>query len=146
LAKDVTPTTIIFHLGTNDIFRSTLGEIRARIESNLKSVRILLPQTRIIWSDILPRQAYKGETKTGAGKRCTKDLNKKAHEVCDELGNCHYIKSAHVFNPDDDILFYKDKTHLSDFGNVVFRTHLANALGFFNRFPNIKGYPPQQQQ
>ena len=48
------PTTLIIHLGCNDIFKSHLGDIRSRIKLDLKTIRNILPNTRIIWSDVLP--------------------------------------------------------------------------------------------
>ena len=52
------PSTIVLHVGCNDLFRSNLGDIRSRIKENLLAIRNTLPQTTIIWSDVLPRHAY----------------------------------------------------------------------------------------
>jgi lysophospholipase L1-like esterase len=135
------PTTIILHLGTNDIFNANLGVIRARIKSNLQDVRNLLPNTRVIWSDILPRRKYKLERKEGAGKKCTIDLNKYAHQICDEIRNACVIRSSHIFNPLVKELFHDD-VHLSDVGAAHFKLHLSNALSSFNRYPEVTNFPP----
>ncbi|XP_072049929.1 uncharacterized protein [Amphiura filiformis] len=49
------PTTIILHIGTNDIFKANLGQLRSSITEMLMTIRQLLPFTRIVWSDILFR-------------------------------------------------------------------------------------------
>ena len=52
------PSTLVLHLGTNDIFESPIHEIRKHINLALKSVRNLFPRTRLIWSFIQPRSKY----------------------------------------------------------------------------------------
>ena len=52
------PTTVVLHVGTCDIFKDITTNIRGRVEENLKIIRNLLPDTRIIWADIIPRQFY----------------------------------------------------------------------------------------
>ncbi len=63
------PTMLIIHLGTNDIFAEPLGVIRRRLLEGLTAVRNLLPETCIVWSDILPRLFYYGEQSRWAGNR-----------------------------------------------------------------------------
>ena len=109
------PTTIIIALGTNDIFKTPVGQVRRRLIQELKSIRNLLPHTRLIWSDILPRVKYENELQKGAGKRCTVDLNKNAREVLREFSNTHVIRNAHIFKPQESALFFDD-VHLSDIG------------------------------
>ncbi len=79
------PTTIILHVGTNDIFHDTRKAIVKRVEQNLKDVRAILPFTRIIWSDVIVRLAYAEEKKKGAGKDTARAMNKRAHKVCREM-------------------------------------------------------------
>ena len=47
------PTTLIVHAGTNDRFSVPLFDVRQRIIDTLTTLRNMLPQTRIIWSDVL---------------------------------------------------------------------------------------------
>ena len=99
LAKGVAPTTLILHLGTNDILKENLGQIRNRVKESLEAIRNILPNTRLIWSDILLRAKYQGEVKVGAGKRCTLDLNMFARKAIREMPNTHVIKHSHIINP-----------------------------------------------
>ena len=52
--------------------------LETEFEQALLAFRVLLKNTRIIWSDILPRLRYEGELE-GAGKCNTINLNKWAH-------------------------------------------------------------------
>ena len=139
------PTTIIFHVGTCDLFRSHQGDIRTRVKSNLEAVRNLLPNTRIIWSDILPRREYKEEENKGAGKKITININRFAHSVCKKLGNAHVIKH-HSIRPDNASLYCSDNLHLSDAGSEIFRSDLADALIFFNNNPSAIFWPPRHTE
>lgn len=47
------PSTIIIHIGSNDIFEDSTTLIRKQMMELLTTTRKLLP--RIIWSDMLPR-------------------------------------------------------------------------------------------
>ncbi len=135
------PTTIVIALGTNNIFRDPLGKIIHTLKSELKAVRRLLPHTRLIWSDVLPRREYVGERKKNAGKRCTVDINKNGREVLQKWGNTHAIWQSHIFNPKREELFF-DKVHLSDEGKQAFIDHLERALVYFNTFPSRFEFPP----
>ena len=90
------PKTLVIHLGTNDLFSTSVMELRCKIKMYLCTVRELLPTTRIVWSDILYRLFYYGETKHGVGKTNFRALNKFAHRVCCQIGNASAIIHAHV--------------------------------------------------
>ena len=128
LIRNEYPTTILLHLGTCGIFKAKTTEIRGRIYENLKDIRNLLPRSRIIWSDILPRQKYDGEWTPMAGKKCTISLNKKARNI---------------FHPTDSSVFANDGLHLSALGCERLRDHWANALVlFFNANPEAFTFLP----
>ena len=143
------PSTIVIHLGSNDILKSSTTDIRARVRESLLTIRNLLPNVRIIWSDILPRLAYSEERVPGAGRRSTVNINKYAHQVCRSQlgGNAHVIKHSRVFNPrlrnveGRGPLFRYDCVHLTDTGNILFRQTLGEALSFFNASPDVFAFP-----
>ena len=85
LQRRAFPTTLILHVGSNDILKSSNREIRSRVLENIRGLRALLPNTRIIWSDILVRLAYCDERVPGAGRRAMRNINKYAHVVCRSL-------------------------------------------------------------
>ena len=136
------PTTLIIHLGTNDIFGAPLGDVRKRIRDQLHETRNILPFTRIIWSDILPRLFYHGELRAGAGERDRSKLNKCGRKACLEAIQGHVIKYKDLFPRFHHHLYRWDGIHLSKQGNLVFRQHLENSLLYFNEFPSAFQFPP----
>lgn len=148
LYRNPAPSTIILHIGSNDILKAATWETRDRVWETLSRIRELLPGTRIIWSDILIRLGYADEMAEGAGLRCTRNINKYAHKVCREMrtGNAHVITHTSVFNREnrnvDRPVFEYDCTHPSPAGLIKFRHTLSIALIHFNDFPEAFSYPP----
>lgn len=141
------PTTLIIHIGACEIFRDETWRIRDRIEQTLLGIRALLKNTRIIWSDILPRLWYEEEYEEGCGKKTTINLNKWAHKVLkDKVGpNTYHICHYTSFNPKNTHLFNKkDGLHLSEVGRVVLRQDFSDALAFFKSHPWVRCYPPHE--
>ncbi len=148
LFRNEFPTTVIIHLGTNDVLRSPTIEIRGRILETLVTLRRLLPTTRIIWSAILPRLGYAEEKTPGAGGRCTVNLNKYARSVVRSGllgGNAHAISHSGSFNPRrrnvDGPLYRYDCVHLTPLGSSLLRENFQNALVHFNSHPGDLFYP-----
>ena len=136
------PTTIVIALGTNNIFKDPLTKIIDMLKTELKSIRELLPHTRLIWSDVLPRRKYDGEHRKNAGKRCTIDINTNARRFLSKKHSAHAIWQSHIFNPKREELFF-DNVHLSEAGQQAFIEHLERALVYFNSFPSRFEFPPK---
>ena len=134
------PTTIIIHVGSNDIFEIEQLVLRDRVKSILESVRELYPWSRIIWSDILVRAFYLGEDSEGAGMRTVENVNKAAHMVCKGMQNAYFIRHFGI-RPDDHDMYIYDGTHLSPEGNQRLVQDWSNALDLFNSHPDEEGYP-----
>ena len=79
------PSAIIVHVGTNDIFSTPTMHIHSRIEESPHTIRHLLPNVRVIWSDILLRLFYYGERRPGIGQKTVYALNRHAHRLCRRL-------------------------------------------------------------
>ena len=136
------PTNVIIHVGTNDILKLSTYELRNLIPVVISSFRNMLPLSRIIWSDILPRRKYKGEHKPGKGKEATCFANCQAHKAIYATNNASFISYANVLSVDKANLFRKDGTHLSRGGLIVFKMVLGKALLFFRSAPHAKAFPP----
>jgi lysophospholipase L1-like esterase len=136
------PTTIVIHLGSNDIFHDSTTNIRGRVEENLNMVRQLFPQTRIIWSDIIFRAFYMGEESKSAGRRCATNINRFAHKVCVSIPNTYFIMHSHVFRSYDQALYAYDGVHLSDEGKELLLANWAGGLSYLNRNPRASSFPP----
>ena len=141
LNKRPFPTTLILHLGTNDIFASHIHEIRQRVEATLSDVRNLLPSTRILWSKILPRCYFHNGHRRGAGPRAARNINKYATRIARNMPNTHVISHAQLFPVSAHQLFRFDGLHLSEEGLTLFRSHLETAINFFNMCPEELEYP-----
>ena len=115
------PTTVVIHIGSNDILQLTTLELRNQIPALLDSIRNLLPYSRIIWSDILPRREYYQEVKPWAGRKATNFANSQAHKAIYKLYNACFIKHSGVLSIDKSSLFRDDGTHLSKSGILVFK-------------------------
>ncbi len=138
------PTTIVIALGTNNIFRTPLGQIRGILKERVKSLRELLPHTRLVWSDVLPRKSYDGETSRGAGKRCTIDINDNAHEIFRATKNAHVITNAPLILANMKSCFY-DNVHLNKKGQRLLIHQFESALQFFNSYPDQFEFPYKLQ-
>ncbi len=126
------PTTIFVHVGTNNIFGDPLREVRKCIRKTLVAIRNILPQVRIIWSEIIPRLFYYGEKSGGAGERSRIKLNRHARKVCLEDVQGYVIRNADLF-PRWAYEYYRyDGVHLSVQGNFRFRQNLENGLLYLN--------------
>ena len=134
------PTTLILHLGTNDIFASKIHEIRQQVSLTLTEISNLFPMTRIIWSMILPRRYFDREQVKGAGAAAIRNINKHATRAARSMG-IRVIFHARVFPLSSCHLFARDGLHPSEEGLNVFRKHLEEALVFFNTFPGQLEYP-----
>ena len=77
LRKEPLLTTVILHLWTNDMFKSGTCVINKRVRGNLEGIRRLLPNTRMIWSDIIIRLEYAEERIARAGKGNMRNMNKR---------------------------------------------------------------------
>ena len=131
-------------VGTNNIFTTPLGKIPSMITKEIEAIRELLPEVRLIWSDVLPRQKYEGEIEKGTGKECTVDINKAGRRRFQRLMNIGIIRNSHIFNPRNP-LYRKDGTHLNDAGQVALVRQFESALLYFRAHPAEKFYPPKTE-
>ena len=139
------PTTVLLHFGMNDLFETTSWAICRLIKESLSFIRYLLPNTRIIWSDILPRAYYYKEENVGVAYRLLARVNRHAHTACCGLTNTYFVKHRHNFytgDPSFRSLFIWDGTHLSPKGEECLVQNWSDALCFFNEHPAEKGFPP----
>ncbi len=137
------PTTLIIHVGTNDIFRTKCKVARKRIRDNLQDIRNMLPQTRIIWSEILPRLFYYRERRAGAGNSVRDKLNTHAQKVCMEVIHGKIIWHGDLFPAFCHEYYRYDGVHLEGQGNFRLIQNFENALLYFNAFPSAFEFPPK---
>lgn len=122
------PDMLIIHLGGNDINRRSQEELLSLIRQELISVCNLLPQCRIVWSDILPRRFWKhgGELIEDVDKSMDRTrvlINSKAHALLSEFGGrvmIHDNIGTEFYRPDG--------IHLSGRGIDAFNSNIRTLL------------------
>ncbi|XP_072014794.1 uncharacterized protein [Amphiura filiformis] len=123
------PHTVIIHVGGNDIFKSTRESMHHGIERLLQETRKILPKARIMWSNILPRLLWYGESRQGSGASLMKSLNKHACNVCRKLkgdnGIIEYFESRFL---QEKVNFTVDGAHLSARGFEQYRREMNQAI------------------
>jgi lysophospholipase L1-like esterase len=107
------PGYIVLHVGGNDLGYVKVGFLRNRIKNIIRKIRILLPNTRIIWSEILPRNQWGYSQKESIAAFVL------------QLGG-YYIQYPDIAL---EMQFFKrDGVHLTDLGNEIFLNILHGAL------------------
>lgn len=124
------PKILIIHLGSNDLVTEGLTSKKfvEEITCSLLRYNALLPNTKLVWSAILPRLYWHGAP-LGSGHKIDKKrkkINKQTKKFISELRGgviWHHNISVHNVN-----LFRYDGTHLSDEGNRIFLDNFRSGL------------------
>ena len=88
LRRHAYPTTIIIHVGCNNVFASNTYNLRREVFALLESLRQLLPLTRLIWSDVLPRLFYYGKMRPVAVVELFDLLIARPTSLCESMTTC----------------------------------------------------------
>lgn len=123
------PDVLVIHVVGNNLGYKKLHKLRRRIKSTLKKVRNMLPNTRIVWSQILPRQIWRASKNTAALNRAADRINNFAGWLCVKSGG-GFVKYPEI-GWNEPGLFKKDGVHLSDLGNNLFLYRLQYFLQEF---------------
>ena len=113
------PAILVIHAGTNDIGRCEKRLLRRVVTGAIQQIQEYLPHTRLVWSEIIPRQKYKGfgEEDQPRVETVRLAMNKWAHAECRRLGG---VSVAHpCFRYNEEQLYWTDGVHLSETGGGV---------------------------
>lgn len=126
------PKLLVIHCGGNDVGLIPAQVLRGRIRKGLQLISTLLPKTKIVWSQILPRNRWRAD-KSGKGNKA---LNKARVRVNASAANFVLAQGGfYVRYPGLDFshpdMFLDDLVHLSGQGNQVFLGNLREALKNF---------------
>ncbi len=120
------PAAIVVHLGSNDLVNRKASELHLAITEDLLRLRLLFPQTKIIWSDILPRRHWQGAVSSDAIDLVRRKLNRRLANRVTELGG---LRVAHPrIKASDSSMYCWDGVHLSSQGLSLFTNTILNAL------------------
>ncbi|XP_065944776.1 uncharacterized protein [Magallana gigas] len=123
------PHFLVLHCGGNDIGQIKSSELREKMEQSLDALSPLLPRTKIIWSQILPRLKWRNARDNNALNKTRVRVNSfVATKLLAHQGG--YIRYQKI-TPSDKSLFKGDGVHLPEKGNEIFLKTLTKA---FKRF------------
>jgi lysophospholipase L1-like esterase len=107
------PKYLIIHCGGNDIGCRPSIELRHNLELTLRKIQYMFPATVIIWYQILPRLAWRGEQRHEALETVKRQVNSKMGTLVKSLKlNGHYINYLEISDGDKS-LFLPDGVHLN---------------------------------
>jgi len=123
------PSYLVVHVGGNDIGKEKIGYLRNNLLLFLRTIQRKLPNTIIVWSQILPRRSYRFSTNNKAMEKCRYRLNNSiAKFVLEKMGG-RYIRHPELFRSWS--LFEDDGVHLTSCGNNLFLNDLQGGLECF---------------
>ncbi len=123
------PDILVIHCGGNNLGYRKLHKFRHNIRSELSKVRVLLPNCKIVWSQILPRLIWRASQNSWALNRAATRVNNLAAWQCVQSGG-GYVKYPEIGWKEPG-LFEEDGVHLSSFGNDLFLYRLQQFLQDF---------------
>ena len=122
IARFPPPAMIIIQLGSNDLGTCKSIDLIQNIERDILRLRLLLPSTRIIWSDILMRRYWHCAHNGTAIERAPKRKNSAVNKFVTNDGHCvihHPNIRARERN-----LYRFDGTHVSDIGVDIYLNNI----------------------
>ena len=123
------PQYLILHCGANDIGNVPLKDLIQQIKKTLCRIQLLLPKTKLIWSQLLPRNKWRYFDHMEPMNKALKRLNNSIASEIIKNGGC-YIKYPDI-KAGNELLFQADGVHLSDIGNDIFLNTICAAMEQF---------------
>lgn len=125
LSYDNPPDYMVIHCAANSIGQINLFDFRSSIYFTVEELKMLMPRTVLIWSQILPRLAWRYCSNCKAMNLSAVRLNSYAASLIVKSGG-HYIKYPEISW--NNTQMFSDNVHLSPLGNSFFLYHLQSSL------------------
>lgn len=143
LSLEDSPDFLMIHCGGNSIgnkFKKSC-KLGHDMTNTIDCLKLLIPNTKLIWSEILPRLQYRNENSHKALDTVRIRLNNKLATYVLEKGG-FYIRYPELSELDSALFKdLPDGVHLTDFGNSLFLYRIQQALHNF-LLSNVKVSPP----
>lgn len=123
------PDILVLHCSGNDIGQISTLVLRHQIIRTLKRLKQEMPETFIVWSQVLPRLSWRNENNHNALESARKRLNSYVAKHVIDLGG-GYIHYPEISQSSPG-LFKEDGVHLTFLGNDLFLYRLQQALQLF---------------
>uniref|UniRef100_K1PR21 SGNH hydrolase-type esterase domain-containing protein n=1 Tax=Magallana gigas TaxID=29159 RepID=K1PR21_MAGGI len=123
------PDFLVIHCRGNDLGDPDwpLAELIEHMSKSITSLDELLPKTKLVWSQILPRKSYRYSSDLEAMKRNRKRFNRATACQIQELRGGRYIKHPDIMRNINQFLG-NDNVHLNPLGNIKFLCDIQGAL------------------
>ena len=136
------PHFLILHVSGNDLGVVKVGFLRNNIKNIIRWILEELPNTTIVWSQVLPRLNWRFSQNHKAMMSCRYRINNTISAFALKHGGC-YIRHPDI-KPNHTIL-KPDGVHLTSLGNELFLNVLQGAIEYFvvngnGTFPNMNSY------
>lgn len=120
------PEFAIVHCGGNDIGKVPCKMLRKHVQVVFDLFCELMPETKVIWSEVLPRSSWRYSSDNEAMERARKRLNSFAGKLAITRGGAYLrhtqlCRDWHTFECSDGV-------HLSNEGNVVFLNQIKKGI------------------
>lgn len=125
LTLEEPPQVLVFHCGGNDIGQNVSCVLGHDILKVIDCLRVLLPKSKFVWSQILPRLKYRNEIVHRSLNRTRVRLNSLVATYIIKHGGA-YIRYPEISEDNPDL--FLDGVHLSDIGNNLFLYRLQQGL------------------
>lgn len=127
------PDFLVIHCGGNDLGDWSLAELIEYMSQSITSLAELLPKTKLVWSQILPRKSYRYSSDLEAMERNRKRFNRamQQHVKYRTWGGA-YIKHPDIIRNINQFLG-NDNVHLNPLGNNKFLSDIQGGLEYFRK-------------
>ena len=129
LTLEAPPDILVIHCGGNDIGHVSTSYLRKNIVATIKRIIRMLPNTRVVWSQILPRLRWRNEQDHCALEKARLRVNSFVAKEVISLGG-GYIRYPEISEANTGF-FLPDQVHLSAPGNDLFLYRIQQALQSF---------------
>lgn len=123
------PEYLIIHLGSNDLTSIKCKSLISDIECSILRFRALLPDTVLVWSDMLQRCYWHGALKPIKIEKARKRLNGATRKIFLQAGG--KVISHPTITVKEASLFRNDGVHLSVDGNRIFLNDIQGGMETF---------------
>ncbi|XP_069058671.1 uncharacterized protein [Pleurodeles waltl] len=120
------PDLLLIHLGENDLVKLSGLTLIQMMQRDLELLKHKLCGTCLIWTEFVPRRAWRGAINHGAIERARKKLNRAMRVFCWAQG-IKVLRHGDIKEQEKE-LFRDDGVHLSQLGNVYYITELRLML------------------
>ena len=132
------PVIMVIHCGGNSIGgKLNLKKLQTNMKGTLANLHRSMPNTLIVWSEIIPRLYWRNMISTIAAEKCRKRVNSSLSEFVFSELNGAYIKYPDITSESK---MFTDGVHLTPLGNSIFTHSIQAALVAF-KSSNGRKYP-----